>query len=210
MLAVVLGGCVFAYPGESGTLQLSPEQIVSAAHYGESFGSVDSFVSHGLRGLRVHLASAWALDGISKYATFFNDWYFVAYAAVQARESGHAFDISQLSLANSLHCLVEIHARGIIPMSKIGRRYESGQARLILGSGDNLIEADHDKAGRAVVPSALSGGLKVIIYFRFNRDSVPTGKNDMILIDGDGHQHKGAADIGNISVASGEQISMRR
>src|SRR5258708_39709218 len=57
---------------------LTEDQIAQAIAYGAQFKTRDKFLDKGLKGVRVKLASAMAMDGISKYATFFNDWNFIA------------------------------------------------------------------------------------------------------------------------------------
>jgi hypothetical protein len=78
---------------------------------------------------------------MSKYATFFNGLYFVAYAAAEARQSGRAFDASQLALLDDLHCVFEVDPGGMIGMGRVERRHVSGKFSLILLHGNHLIEA---------------------------------------------------------------------
>ena len=57
---------------------LTPQQIQAAIQYGSKYTTMDKFFEKGLKGKRVMLARAMAADGISKYATFYNDWQAVA------------------------------------------------------------------------------------------------------------------------------------
>ena len=57
---------------------LTPQQVQAAIQEGSKYKTIDQFLERGLKGKRVKLAGAMAKDGISKYATFFNDWQAVA------------------------------------------------------------------------------------------------------------------------------------
>ena len=74
---------------------LSTGQIQAAIQEGSKYKTVDKFLEKGLRGRRVKLASAMAVDGISKYATFFNDW-----QAVAAESAGAHQQMRDLSVAD--------------------------------------------------------------------------------------------------------------
>src|ERR1700721_113658 len=65
---------------------LTPQQVQSAIQEGSKYKTVDKFLEKGLKGKRVKLASAMAMDGMSKYATFFNDWQAVAAEAAAANQ----------------------------------------------------------------------------------------------------------------------------
>ena len=65
---------------------LTTEQVAAAIAYGSHYKTKDKFLEKGLRGVRVKLASAMALDGISKFATFFNDWNYIAAEAAGANQ----------------------------------------------------------------------------------------------------------------------------
>jgi len=52
---------------------LTPQPVQAAIQEGSKYKTIDKFLEKGLKGKRVKLAGAMAKDGISKYATFFND-----------------------------------------------------------------------------------------------------------------------------------------
>ncbi len=66
--------------------KLSSVQIERAIEEGSRYKTVDKFMLKGLEGRRVKLASAMALDGISKFATFYNDRAAIAAQAAAANQ----------------------------------------------------------------------------------------------------------------------------
>jgi len=90
---------------------LTAEQIQEAVRYGEKFKSKEDYLQHGMKGTRVKLASAMALDGISKYATFYSDWDAVAAYAADAKREMHPVKTDEIVSTGLLHVFVEIQAR---------------------------------------------------------------------------------------------------
>src|ERR1700722_10052410 len=114
---------------------LTPPQIQAAIQEGSKYKTVDKFLEKGLKGKRVKLASAMAVDGISKYATFFNDWQAVAAEAAAANQQMRELKGDEGQSTDLLHVFVEVHARGAIPASKMNRRYGEKRAHLVLKIG---------------------------------------------------------------------------
>ena len=56
-----------------------------------------------------------AVDGISKYATFFNDWQALAAEAAAAHQQLRELRADEVQASGLLHAFVEVHARGAIP-----------------------------------------------------------------------------------------------
>jgi hypothetical protein len=78
-------------------------------------------LENGLKQNKVQLASAWAVDGISKYATFFTDFEVVAADAAAAKQEMRSFseaDAAKLPLSGLVYAHVEVHGRGDIPTQR--------------------------------------------------------------------------------------------
>src|SRR5580704_8537991 len=102
---------------------LTPQQVQAAIQEGSKYKTIDKFLEKGLKGTRIKLASAMATDGISKYATFFNDWQAVGAEAAAAHQQMRELKPDEVQSNGLLHAFVEVHARGAIPASKMIRRY---------------------------------------------------------------------------------------
>jgi len=92
---------------------LTPQQIQAAIREGSKYKTIDKFLDKGLKGRRVRLASAMAVDGISKYVTFFNDWQAVAAEAAAAHQRMRELNAEEVQSTGLLHAYVEVHARGV-------------------------------------------------------------------------------------------------
>lgn len=102
---------------------LTPEQVQSAILHGSMYRTADQFLERGLKGRRTKVAGAMAMDGISKYATFFNDWGAVSVASAAASQQMRKVNRDDLQINGLLHAFVEIHARGANGVGKLDRRY---------------------------------------------------------------------------------------
>jgi hypothetical protein len=183
---------------------LTPDQIHAAIAQGSGYKTADKFFEKGLRGKRVKLASAMAMDGIGKYATFFNDWQAVAIEAAGASQQMRDLKPDEIQSSGLLHAWVEVHARGAIPVGKLDRRYREGRAHLVLKIGDRVVQpVEKDmisKSGQSVgmvLLGAPSG--KITLDFAF--DVSPEDLRDavlVILIDGDGNRHEAKADLSGL------------
>jgi hypothetical protein len=187
---------------------LTQDQMDQAIAYGAKFKTRDKFLDKGLRGVRVKLASAMAMDGISKYATFFNDWNFIAAESAGARQQMRTFTPADFEPTGMLHAFVEVHARGAIPASKMNRRYLDQRAHLVIKSGDKVIQpsAKHmlkrsDQSPGMIVAGVESG--KITLQFDFEVSPEDLGQQvEVILIDGDGNRHKANADLSEALLSS--------
>jgi len=173
---------------------LSQQQIKSAIQEGDKYGTVDKFLEKGLRGKRVKLASAMAMDGISKYATFFNDWQAVAAEAAAASEQGRELNSDEIESRGLLHAYVELRARGTIPTGKLSRRYREQRAHLVLKIGDRVIQP----VAQNIIKKSdgIFQGGKITLKFAFAVS--PEDLNspvEVILTDGDGNSHEQRADL---------------
>lgn len=183
---------------------LSPQQVESALREGSRYKTMDKFLDKGLHGVRVKLAGAMAKDGISKYATFFNDWYAVAAEAAAANQQMREVKAADVQSSGHLHAFVEVHARGAIPASKLNRRYRETKAHLVLKIGDRVVQplskAMLRKSDQSV--AMILGGVeegKMTLDFAF--DVTPEDLSrpvEVILIDGDGNKHQQDADLSRV------------
>ncbi len=180
---------------------LTPVQIQAAIQDGGTYKTVDKFLEHGLKGKRVKLASAMALDGISKYATFFNDWQAVAAESASAHQQMRELKVDEIQMNGLLHAYVEVHARGAIPASKLNRRYREQRAHLVLKIGERIvqpIEKTMIKKSDQSVPAIFAGFQEGKITLDFAFDVSPEDLQNpvtVILIDGDGNKHQQKADL---------------
>ena len=180
---------------------LTPQQIQAAIQYGSKYKTMDKFFEKGLKGKRVMLASAMAADGISKYATFYNDWQAVAAEAAAANQQMRELKPDQIQSEGLLHAFVEIHARGAIGTGKLDRRYGNERAHLVLKIGEGVVQPlaksmiyRSGQSAAMVLLGANSG--KITLDFAF--DVSPADLNspvEVILIDGDGNKHQQTADL---------------
>jgi hypothetical protein len=158
----------------------------------------------GPSAMRVQLASAMAMDGISKYATFYNDWPAVAAESAAAHQQMRELKVDQIQTSGLLHAFVEIHGRGAFPTGKMNRRYGQQRAHLVLKIGERIIQPVEKmmimKSDQS--PAAYLAGYnesKITLNFAFDVSpedlDVPT---TIILIDGDGNRHQAKADLKGI------------
>jgi hypothetical protein len=197
-----------------------------AIAYGQSFKSRLQYLDKGLKDQKVQLASAWAKDGMSKYVTFFTDYEAVAAAAAQAKQEMREFtteDAKKLPLSGLVFAHVEVHARGMIPVGKLSKRYVQNAAHLVLEVDGKVIqplskELKKVSDASVIIPvgfytywqandniSILTGGplgvegAKAEMEFVFAMDpSIKTKKGKVILIDADGNKHQEDVDFGKI------------
>jgi len=183
---------------------LAPKQVETAIQRGAKYKTKDKFLENGLKGKRVKLASSMALDGISKYATFFNDWNAVAAESAAARQQLRQLQPEDVESAGLLHAFVEIHARGAIPASKLNRRYLENRAHLVLQIGDRVVQPvsknmikRSDQSPGMVLAGVPSGKITLDFAFDVSPENLQTPV-EVILIDGDGNRHQAKADLKGI------------
>jgi hypothetical protein len=180
---------------------LTTEQVAAAIAYGAHYKTKDKFLEKGLRGVRVKLASAMAVDGISKFATFFNDWNYIAAEAAGANQQLREVKPEDFHPEGLLHAFVEVHARGAIPASKLNRRYLQGRAHLVIRVDDRTIQPvtksmlkRSDQSPGSIVLGLPTG--KITLEFAFEVAATDIAQEvEVILIDGDGNQHKAKANL---------------
>ncbi len=188
---------IFVATGET----LTTEQVSAAIAYGAQYKTKDKFLEKGLHGVRVKLASAMAFDGISKYATFFNDWNYIAAESAGANQQLREVRPEDFNPQGLLHAFVEVHARGAIPASKLNRRYLEQRAHLVIRVGDKNIQPIEksmlkrsDQSPGSIVLGLPTG--KITLEFAFEVSPAAVAEDvEVILIDGDGNQHKARANL---------------
>ena len=195
----------------------SAVDVKKAIEVGNQFKSRSRFLEKGLKGNKVQLASAWAMDGISKYVTFFTDFEAIASAAAQARQEMRPFteaDAKKLPLTGLLYAHVEVHGRGMLPTRKVAKRYARNSAHLVVQFGEDVVqplskELKDVRDASVKLPialftwwdignvSLLTGGTlgfegaKVELEFVFGLSPEQMKKKGkVILIDGDGNRHQ--------------------
>jgi hypothetical protein len=193
-----------------------------AIKYGSKFKSRSKFLEDGLKDNKVQLASAWAVDGISKYVTLFTDYEAVASAAAQARQEMRQFtvaDAEKLPLTGLIYAHVEVHGRGDIPTRKVAKRYVQNSAHLVMQFGEDVVqplskELKGVRDAGVDLPfalftwwdagnvSLLTGGplgfsgakAELEFVFRLSPEQLKK-KGTIILIDGDGNRHQKEVDL---------------
>jgi hypothetical protein len=217
--------CVFlVFSGCMTADALTDEQIAEAIRYGQQYRTPDLFMRDGLKAKKVQLASAMAMDGISKYVMFYRDADVVSAAAAAANLQLRTFTIAdarQIPDTGLVFANIQLQARGMIPVKKLNKRYPEGRGHFVLRV-DGVVIQPVDKS---IIPATKADGVFVGIFymwgqvgrigfataipvytqpapdrmvfeeaFRLTPDQL-TKKAEAILIDGDGHQHKGQADF---------------
>jgi hypothetical protein len=159
---------------------------------------------NGPSGVRVQLASAMAVDGISKYATFYNDWPAVAAESAAAHQQMRELKVDEIQTNGLLHAFVEVHGRGAFPTGKMNRRYGQQRAHLVLKIGERIIQPVEKmmimKSDQS--PAAYLAGYnesKITLNFAFDVSPEDLQKPvTVILIDGDGNKHQQKIDLKGI------------
>lgn len=184
---------------------LTSDQIQAAIQEGSQYKNVDEYYTKGLKGKRITLATAMALDGIGKYATFFNDWQAVAAEAAAAKQQMRELKPADIQSSGLLHAFVEVQARGIIPSRNLNRRYADQRAHLVLKIGQRIIQpVDKRMISKDEFLSKLFGAPSEKITLNFAFDVSPDDLKSpvtVILIDGDGDKHQAKTDLDGILAA---------
>jgi carbon monoxide dehydrogenase subunit G len=183
---------------------LTPPQIQAAIQEGSKYKTVDKFLEKGLKGKRVRLASSMAVDGISKYATFFNDWQAVAAQSAAAHQQMRELKAEDVEANGLLHAFVEVHARGSIPASKMNRRYREQRAHLVLKIGERVIQPvaksmikQSDQSVGMILAGMAEGKVTLDFAFDVSPEDLQSPV-EVILIDGDGNKHQQMADLNGV------------
>ncbi len=197
----------------------------AAIAYGSRFKSRKQFLEKGLKDNKVQLASAWAMDGISKYVTFFTDFEAVASAAANAQQEMRSYSTSdalKLPLSGLVYAHVEVHGRGMLPVRKVASRYVKNSAHLVIQLGEEIIQP-LSKEMLSVRDASFVAPVALFTYWDMGNVSLLTGgtlgwegakaemefvfgltpeqltrKGTVILIDADGNRHKEDVDFSKI------------
>lgn len=124
-------------------LTLSDDQMQRAIEEGQRYRSRQEYLDNGLKTAKFQFASAWALDGISKYVTFFTDFEVVAAAAADAKREMRNFGLLEarkLPLEGFLYATMDVTGRGMLNVGKVKPRFGNGNARVVLQDGDSIIQ----------------------------------------------------------------------
>jgi len=122
---------------------MTKQEISQAVEYGIKHKTRSHYLKKGLKHKKLQIASAFAMDGISKYVTFFTDFDVVAAAAADANHKLRKFteeEIEELPLTGVLYANVQVHGRGALPVRKLKRRYTRGDAHLVLEIDGKIIQ----------------------------------------------------------------------
>jgi hypothetical protein len=185
--------------------ELTPSQIQNAIREGSKYKTADNVFEHSKgQGKRVQLASAMAADGISKYATFFNDRLFVVAQSAAANQQMRELKATDVESKGLLHAFVEITARGSHGTGKLDRRFGNDRAHLVLKIGDRIVQPVEKnmnyRSGQSdlmYVLGANSGRITLIYAFDVSPQDLQS-QVEVILIDGDGHRHEHEANLSGV------------
>jgi hypothetical protein len=154
--------------------------------------------------VRVKLASAMAVDGISKYATFYNDWTAVAAESAAAHQQMRELKPEEIQTTGLLHVFVEVHGRGAFPTGKMNRRYGPQRAHLVLKLGERIVQPvekmmimKSDQSPAAYLAGYNESKITLSFAFDVSPDDLQSAVT-VILIDGDGNKHQQKADLKGI------------
>jgi hypothetical protein len=203
-LALFIMPVLIGTPGYAAGPVLTPPQVQAAIQEGSKYKTVDKFLEKGLKGKRVRLASAMAMDGISKYATFYNDWQAVAAESAAAHQQMRELKPEDFQSSGLLHVFVEVLGRGRLGTSKVDRRYEGTRAHMVLKIDERILqptEKNMIKHSDQFAGWLISGVADKKITLNFDFDVSPADLErlvEVILIDGDGNKHQQKADLKGI------------
>ena len=131
-------------------------------------------------------------------------------------------DAEKLPLTGLVYAHVEVHGRGEIPTRKVAKRYVRNSAHLVVQFGEDVVqplskELKSARDASVELPfalfswwdtgnvSLLTGGslgfsgakVELEFVFRLSPEQMKK-KGTVILIDGDGHRHKGDVDFSKV------------
>jgi len=166
-IALILALDCAAQDAKVNPLKLNEPQIKAAAAFGKQFKSRDQFLDKGLKGQKLQMSSAWAMDGISKYLLLFTDYDVVAAGSAAANQQMRELsddDIKKLSLPGLLYVNVQLHGRGAVPVARLRRNFGGEGPHLVFQVGDATIQPVAKNAGSdtGVIPP--SGPTQVSVW----------------------------------------------
>jgi hypothetical protein len=197
---------------------LTPQQVQSAIQEGSKYRTLDQYLEKGFNAKplrwnkpgrrtpdveRIQLASNMSKDGISKYATFYNDWRAIAAESAAAHQQMRDLKPEDVQSKGLLHAFVEVHGRGLVGEGRLDRRYGHERAHLVLKIGGRIIQpVDKSmiyRSGDWVTTALLAPSGKITLDFAFDVSPEDLQKPvEVILIDGDGNKHHKVADLSGI------------
>ncbi len=183
---------------------LTSQQIDAAIQEGNKYKTIDQFLEKGLKGKRVKLAGAMAKDGISKYATFFNDWQAVAAEAAAAHQQMRELKADDVQSNGLLHVFVEVRGGGIVGVSRLDRGYQGKRAHLVLKVGERIIQPvdksmikQSNEAGATLLWGTTMRKITLDFAFDISPEDLQSPV-EVILIDGDGNKHVQTVNLSGI------------
>jgi hypothetical protein len=187
---------------------LTTQQIQTAIQEGSKYKAKDNFLKKGLKGKKVKIDGAMARDGLSKYATFFNDQQAVAAEAAAAHQQMRELKVADVQSNGLLHVFVEVRGGGVVGVSRLDRRYQGERAHLVLKMGDRIFQPvkkamirQSNETGSTLLLFGASGLSMRKITLEFAFDVSPSDLQslvEVILIDGDGNKHQQKVDLKGI------------
>jgi hypothetical protein len=112
-----------------------PDQMAKGIELGKQFKSRKQFIENGLKDNKIQMSSAWAKDAISKYVTFYRDYHVVAADIAEANQQLRDVsekDLSTIPYTGLLFAYLELHARGMLPIRHLNKRFIDGSTHMVL------------------------------------------------------------------------------
>jgi hypothetical protein len=186
--------------------KLTEKEISEAVSFGKNWKNSSKFLQEGLKSYKFQIDSAMSWDGTSKHVKFFTDWVNIASTAVvanrQLRELSAA-EIEKIPRTGLLIAIVELHARGAIPVLKLEKRFTEGNTHLVLKIGEKIIQPQErftlsddlkktwSELGWRTGNYIENEERKLTLQFAFDLDEQQlNSKATAILLDADGKQRK--------------------
>jgi hypothetical protein len=221
--ALMSAAVAVGVPARSAGPQLTPDQIQAAIKEGTQYKTAEKVLAcldpeyassassqweHRCdrvpTGKRIRIESALAADGMSKYATFFNDFVAVLAQSAAANQQMRDLKPAEVESKGLLHVLVEVHGRGAWGEGKLDKRYGPGRAHLVLEIRERIVQpAEKDmryREGQSLGASiwGFKSG-RIVLDFAFDVSPEDLKRPvEVILIDGDGKRHKHEADLAGV------------
>jgi hypothetical protein len=122
---------------------LTSDDVSRAVARGKRFNTRADFLKDGLKAKKIKIDGVMSRDGISKYVTFYDDSDVIAAAASEANQKMRdlsAEDLEKIPRTGLLFANVDLHARGMLPVKRLAKRYMDGRAHLVLKIGGSVIQ----------------------------------------------------------------------
>jgi hypothetical protein len=186
--------------------KLTEKEISQAASFGKNRKNSSKFLQEGLKSYKFQIDSTMSWDGTSKHVKFFTDWVNIASTAIvanrQLRELSAA-EIEKIPRTGLLIAIVELHARGAIPVMKLEKRFTEGNTHLVLKIDEKIIQPQEgftlsddlkktwSELGWRTGSYIENEERKLTLQFAFDLDEQQlNSKATAILLDADGKQRK--------------------